>query len=236
MKTIVCTLLLCIFGLSRSYGRNVKKLYLQHKLALMEKDLKLQSTIVKNVQSTQEMYMLLLHPILKSYASYTPCTSHNDWQRMTKSIKKLKQEITVLRESLQKVKDQHQIISFSTRLSHHITNLRHGKVIVFDHVYENNGKAYSSKTGIFTAPTDGLYVFFSTAMSKHGGRVETTITINGKSYAYIEADGTGAGYGTGSNMVVKQLRRGDRVYVAGRTYNYVHYWTSFSGFLLRGNY
>ena len=53
-----------------------------------------------------------------------------------------------------------------------------GQPLVLDHVYNNNGNAYDSATGVFTAPRDGTYFFIATT-GENNKAVVVEIMIRG---------------------------------------------------------
>lgn len=57
----------------------------------------------------------------------------------------------------------HQIITFLARFSEKkLYVIKQGDNVIFEHVIENEGRAYENTTGIFTVPMDGLYSFSAT--------------------------------------------------------------------------
>jgi hypothetical protein len=107
--------------------------------------------------------------------------------------------------------------------------------LVFPVVIHNIGDGYNRHTGVFTAPTEGHYVFFVTVVEYDKQHLYVDIVLNGSSK--VRAYGhSNAAYQTGANMVVLKLQRGDTVWV--RLASGKGYWThsvpltTFSGFLL----
>ncbi|CAL1547217.1 unnamed protein product [Lymnaea stagnalis] len=126
------------------------------------------------------------------------------------------------------------IVSFSAHAASNIPYLKDAEIIVFDDVLVNNGAAYDPRSGIFTVPVSGVYIFSATIVSGFNSTIETMITLNGQEVARLYS-GAHQNRGSGSNTVVLNLREGDDIWVAlfyGNG-NYVHgKWSSFSGSLL----
>ncbi|XP_064613623.1 heavy metal-binding protein HIP-like [Liolophura sinensis] len=135
-------------------------------------------------------------------------------------------------------------VAFSAQVESHLTGLTRDQTIVFSSPRTNLGNAYNSKTGVFTCPTAGLYLFTATVLSNLGDRIETEIMLH-KSEGDMKQESvaklySGAAsterYGSGSNTVVLELAKGDTVWL--REYNglgsFVYQqWSSFSGALIQ---
>jgi hypothetical protein len=65
-------------------------------------------------------------------------------------------------------------------MSANLNNLGNYAAVVFGKVTLNSGSAYSGKTGMFTAPADGIYSFTWTILANNGYYFNTQIVINGK--------------------------------------------------------
>ncbi|XP_022295233.2 complement C1q tumor necrosis factor-related protein 3-like [Crassostrea virginica] len=107
--------------------------------------------------------------------------------------------------------------------------------LVFNKVISNVGKGYDPKTGVFTAPIAGMYVFYVAAIEYGTQHLRSDIVINNvpkvRMLGYITA-----GYQTGTNMVVQYLKRGDNVRVAhfqgSGYYSENAPMTTFTGFMI----
>ncbi|XP_053390659.1 heavy metal-binding protein HIP-like [Mercenaria mercenaria] len=129
-------------------------------------------------------------------------------------------------------------VAFYARLSKSYLDIAPWATIVFADVETNDGSAYNSANGEFTAPVAGTYVFYSHILSQVNKNVETALQINGNNKLYLYSGG-GQYQGSGSNMAVVHLNVGDIVKMVkhgpwGIKPFYIHHaWSSFSGFLLR---
>ncbi|KAL1006861.1 hypothetical protein UPYG_G00078190 [Umbra pygmaea] len=96
--------------------------------------------------------------------------------------------------------------------------------IRFNKVLVNNGGHYNPFTGIFTVPTDGLYLLSAVLTSQRGARVEAVLSVSNRSIqrldtaGYLPAAGGGVGAsttscdcgGSASLSLVLSLKQGDR--------------------------
>ena len=111
-------------------------------------------------------------------------------------------------------------------------------VLVFPAVITNVGNAYNPSTGIFTAPTQGNYVFFVNVQSYSTKYIYVDIVLNGSTKVRTQAGGSSNDYfDAGPNLVVLTLQKGDTVWI--RHYGGIGYFTysdgpitTFSGFLI----
>jgi hypothetical protein len=117
-----------------------------------------------------------------------------------------------------------------------LVNLGDKHIILFDKVITNTGGAYHGHTGIFIAPTKGLYEFYLTAMSMPGKHQYLSFVKDGTviSYLYPDAYSSSASVETAGNQWVVELDQGSEVwiqtYVAGEIHG--NCFTTFSGFLI----
>ncbi|XP_062576274.1 complement C1q and tumor necrosis factor-related protein 9A-like [Saccostrea cucullata] len=135
-------------------------------------------------------------------------------------------------------------IGFTAGVSSSGSSWSSGKLI-FTKVLYNQGNGYDSSSGIFTAPSAGVYVFYVSITSYSSNAISVDISLNGYSQVTARSNaGSGSGYRssfsysyqTGTNMAVLSLKRGDRVWIAynSGTGYYSDYTqiTTFSGFLI----
>ena len=94
-----------------------------------------------------------------------------------------------------------------------VTSARHNCVLMFDHVTLNAGSAYDATTGIFTAPSDGVYVFHLDVQSPRGTLSSVDILHNENPVHHLWGNGRNTGdRGVASGTVALQLAVGDQVY------------------------
>jgi len=116
-------------------------------------------------------------------------------------------------------------------------NVGSTNTIVYNSADSNQGNAYSTSTGIFTAPVSGLYWFASTFLNQ-GGDCDVEIRLNnasstiGKARASSSSNHVSAGW---SGVVYLTANQNVRCVVTGGTIhgNNNDRWTTFSGYLIR---
>ncbi|XP_061177343.1 complement C1q-like protein 3 [Saccostrea echinata] len=129
-------------------------------------------------------------------------------------------------------------VCFTAAVTSYNTSWNRG-TLIFPFVITNEGNGYNPSNGIFTAPTDGMYVFFVNVQSYSTQQIHADIVLNGSTKVRTLAYSTGTGdyYDAGPNMVVLAIQKGDAVWVkhhSGTGY-YTHSdgpMTTFSGFLI----
>lgn len=87
-------------------------------------------------------------------------------------------------------------------------------VLVFDNVQTNTGSAYNKYSGIFTAPTDGVYVFTWTILSYGYSFAFTQIVVNSQVITSLVTDSQEINdtHST-TGMVVVSINREDLVFI-----------------------
>ena len=92
-----------------------------------------------------------------------------------------------------------------------------GSTLVFPDVIYSEGKGYDSNTGVFTAPTEGTYLFYISIQSAYQKNIFLDIVLNGsikvRSLAHYGSGSTINIHQTGTNLVILYLTVGDRVWV-----------------------
>lgn len=107
--------------------------------------------------------------------------------------------------------------------------------LMFSTIIYNEGGAYDASTGVFTSPTDGIFVFYVTITAYSSNTIYVDIVKNRSSSVRALAYG-GTSHQTGTNMAVFSLRRGDKVWVKYHSgqgfYTDSTPITSFTGFMI----
>ncbi|XP_078319056.1 complement C1q tumor necrosis factor-related protein 3-like [Crassostrea virginica] len=129
-------------------------------------------------------------------------------------------------------------VAFTATVTQYMTS-QHGQTLVFPHIITNVGGGYNGNTGVFTAPRDGVYVFFCKITSySDPSDMYYEFILNGSAKTQNLVYGRTANpYRTSSNSIVLQLTHGDRVWI--KMYQGGKHWSSgaggdqtFSGYLL----
>lgn len=127
------------------------------------------------------------------------------------------------------------MVAFDARLNRRVTNLAKNGRVVFGNVDLNEGLGYNASTGIFTAPSGGVYVFDWTTLTWGGLSAYTSLVVNDKFKSWNHChDTTSKTWLPCSKMTAVKLNQGDKVWIgvfSGKANIYETY-TSFSGYKL----
>ncbi|XP_061182387.1 complement C1q-like protein 4 [Saccostrea echinata] len=113
--------------------------------------------------------------------------------------------------------------------------------IIFDYVKTNTGEAYNRHSGMFTAPTDGVYVFTWSTYSDHHGVIYTEIVVNSDVIGSALSDSINVNaVDAATGNIVVEISQNDVVFIrtnsihhgTGDILSYPRYRTSFSGWKL----
>lgn len=185
------------------------------------------------LSSKASVLSLLLETLLKADDVLT-----NKFDALQKRVTEQSEEIADLRKQLAETNDrQNPTVAFSARVKPSYEDIAPWATIKFSSVETNIGDGYNSKTGVFTAPRTGVYVFYSHILTKGGYHIiETALTVNGDTKLWLYSAGHSSAHGSGSNMLVIRLKQGDKVKMVipngSRPFYIHHVWSTFSGFLL----
>lgn len=129
----------------------------------------------------------------------------------------------------------HRVVAFDVRLKNHKRNIATKARVVFEIVDLNEGQGYNASTGIFTAPSGGIYVFDWTVLAWQGQHAYTSLVVNDqyKSWNHCH-DVSSKIHLPCSKMTIVKLKQGDKAWIgvySGPANMYQQY-TSFSGYKL----
>ncbi|XP_056014161.1 complement C1q tumor necrosis factor-related protein 3-like isoform X2 [Ostrea edulis] len=114
------------------------------------------------------------------------------------------------RENSLKAKE---IIAFDASFSSSMTKIKSGQRLVFALVDENINHGYNARTGVFTAPGSGVFVFQWSTVVTGTHYIQTVIVVNGKKRALNECNTTRANNDSCTRMAVVRLAVGDKVWI-----------------------
>lgn len=120
-----------------------------------------------------------------------------------------------------------------------LQNIPSNSVVVYNTVVTNLGNGYDSSTGIFTAPSNGVYMFSWTNLCQRWKQFLTSLYLNEKLIARnYAAPVSVADHASGSQIVILNIKKGDKVFIRipgdGRMGEYIYGdgWSTFSGYKL----
>ncbi|XP_062615559.1 cerebellin-2-like, partial [Saccostrea cucullata] len=125
-------------------------------------------------------------------------------------------------------------IAFHSSRSSKLENLVNWQTVIFDNERLNEGNGYDKKTGVFTAPEEGVYTFSWTIMTVGGRLFVSDLVHNKYDKANNYTDGTGKkGYVTTSRTANIKMQKGDKVWIRANGNNGKFamggHWCTFSG-------
>ncbi|XP_052080686.1 LOW QUALITY PROTEIN: cerebellin-4-like [Mytilus californianus] len=129
-------------------------------------------------------------------------------------------------------------VAFMAKNSASLENIPAKSDVVYNTIITNLGNGYDKFTWIFTAPSNGVYIFSWTVLTHTGKYFFTYLTLNGKLIArnYTGARSV-AEHISSSQNVVLEIKKDDKVFVKvqdGYTGQFMFgdSWSSFSGYKL----
>ncbi|XP_021342812.1 uncharacterized protein LOC110443130 [Mizuhopecten yessoensis] len=132
----------------------------------------------------------------------------------------------------------HTNVAFSVTLSSDMTLNAH-ETIVYNHVILDNTNMFNSRTGVFSVPVSGVYVFTWSCTSGRngGGTVRTSLRIDGVSRCVTYADSPNDGdFESSTGLIVTSVNEGVTVYIraeeSGKIMNNHYAVATFSGWRL----
>ncbi|XP_056016796.1 complement C1q-like protein 4 [Ostrea edulis] len=153
--------------------------------------------------------------------------------------KLIKEQLGTLEKCVNKMVDESSCSKTKTPAAFHAEissdrTYKGGSVWVFDNVVTNVGNAYNPKTGQFTTPRKGVYLFNWYTLSNPGKTSHAGLYVNGKIKGRQAANNKDPGekwYTAGSSLVLA-LEKGDVVDIMdayGRTSDVRGSWSAFGG-------
>jgi len=135
-------------------------------------------------------------------------------------------------------------IAFYATLTRDLNPTYAGQAIIFDKITTNLGGAYDGRSGTFTAPVNGVYVFSLTirlyGLSSQTYQGTFQLMVNGavQLSLYPDTHSQSNTFSSASGTAVLTLNKGDTVHVVSKeTKNFIEgsedYSSYFSGFLLK---
>ncbi|XP_052072543.1 heavy metal-binding protein HIP-like [Mytilus californianus] len=132
----------------------------------------------------------------------------NKFQEIQKQYNSRGAEIESIKETLQRQSPS--VVTFLARLiSPSYGSIAAKATVKFERITENIGSGYNSGTGIFTAPTKGLYHFTASARQSRSGYLHLGLFRNEEEMAVS----VGVNYNSLTIGATFTLQSGDRVYV-----------------------
>ncbi|XP_063416030.1 uncharacterized protein LOC134697677 [Mytilus trossulus] len=180
------------------------------------------------------LYFVIVSLIMVVYVDSEECT--RKVTELKRSERKLRNDMVHLQnvflerlsrtdKSNSEYKNSKAFVGFSAYLSEgfasgHSKSLSQGKSLIFDQTETNTAGVYNTKTGIFKAPSSGMYAFTWTlcvdSRINHGGIGEfgTELVVDGKACGKLHADTEHAGDDACSTgFVIKYVSEGRTVYL-----------------------
>ena len=130
--------------------------------------------------------------------------------------------------TLTDTEDRH--VSFYARVSGQ-PYVSSGNPVIPTDVVKNQGNAFNPRTGKFTVPVDGIYLFAATTSSRRSTNANAEIVVDGTMICRTQSSGN---YGIGSCQAVTSLQIGQVVWLQcyGGTYYFRGPNTALTGLLI----
>ena len=115
---------------------------------------------------------------------------------------------------------QSESVAFYAQLTKDKSGIKNHETLTFDKVMINLGNAYNGMSGVFTAPTVGLYAFHWTNTNADRSYMNTELIVQNQVYGKAMSDAMDHDdYAVASNLAIAQLNRGDQVWVRSGTWH-----------------
>ncbi len=123
-------------------------------------------------------------------------------------------------------------IAFSVARSQRLGPVLQDTPVTFDVQFTNLGEAFDVYSSHFISKVNGTYIFMTHILGQNNKDCYAWVMLNDKHKVPLHGDGR-AGYGTGSQTVILQLRVDDHVWIQlSKDSGLLNDYTTFSGFLL----
>ena len=120
-------------------------------------------------------------------------------------------------------------VSFSVNMKAKELNLGGGQTVIYDEVLTNDGKGYDDRTGVFTSPVAGTYMFVVDALSSQPLWLHIYLNKTKVASLHISKSHSNGVYLQISRTVILKLRKRDHVKVVSAVKGSVHH-NGYSGF------
>ncbi|XP_061186954.1 complement C1q-like protein 3 [Saccostrea echinata] len=126
------------------------------------------------------------------------------------------------------------VIAFHAAIKSDLRNVPVNTIIKFDDVLLNKGNGFNPKTGVFTAPEDGVYFFQWTFISTRKSTVYVEAVVDGVRKASTSVNDQQSIHISTSGHLLYELKKGNKVWIRTLhvTAGYMHAnkYTYFSGY------
>ena len=122
-------------------------------------------------------------------------------------------------------------VSFSVNVRAKELKLGVGQTVIYDEVLTNEGNGYDDRTGVFTCPVAGNYIFVVDALSPRPVWLDLYLNKAMVASLHISANHASGTYLQISRTVILTLKKGDHVKVVNNpTHTGTVYHGGYSGF------
>ncbi|XP_055999606.1 complement C1q subcomponent subunit A-like [Ostrea edulis] len=128
-----------------------------------------------------------------------------------------------------------QRVSFSVYPKSKDLKLGKGQTVIYDGILTNDGNGYDDRTGIFTCPVAGTYMFVLDCLSPKPTTIRIVMNNNAVGSVHIASANYGISWQQLSRTVILKARKGDHVKIVnGENNGFMHrsHYSGFSGTLL----
>ena len=120
--------------------------------------------------------------------------------------------------------------SFSVNVKAKELKLWAGLTVIYDEVLTNEGNGYDDRTGVFTCPVAGTYIFVVNALSPKPVWLHLYLNKTSVASLHVHERNNNDAYLQISRTVVLTLKRGNHVKVNDISYTVTVYYSGYSGF------